>query len=113
MRGEQSSRREASSRSRGVHQQDLVRLGIKPDAVRAGNVAGARRGGGNVWSKMFRHQLAQLYCCSRGRVALAHVMRFFDEWRVTVNGGKQSRRAFDDAIKEIDADREVCAVDER
>src|SRR5215213_8126678 len=40
-------------------------------------------------------------------------MSFLDERRITIDGGKQYRRLFRDAIEKIYADREVRAVDHR
>ena len=61
---------------------------------------------------MFGHYVAQLQRRSGRRVFLSIVVRLFDKRVVTFDRGKQLRGVFRQTIEEIDADREIRAINE-
>src|SRR5688500_819367 len=111
-RGDERPGGEALARARGVRERHRVGRRVEADAVRAGDVARARRGDGDFAAVGVSHDVAQAQRRARRRVALARVVRLLDERRV-VEALEQLGGARDDAVEEVDADREVRAVDER
>src|SRR5947207_14733719 len=78
-RGDERARGEALARARRVRECDLVGLRVEADAVRAGNVSGARRGDGDFRCVTRGEYVAQPEGRARRRVALARVVRLFDD----------------------------------
>src|SRR5215213_2204895 len=79
----------------------------------AGDKACARAADGDFGRALCRQQVAQSKRRARRRVALTRMMRFLYERRVSFNTAEQFGGVRDDAVEEIDADREVRAVNER
>src|SRR5205085_2912206 len=112
-RGDERARGEALARARRVREQNLIGLRVEADAVCARNMSGARRGDGDFGVVTRGEYVAQTQRRARWRVALARVVRLLYERRVVVEAAEEFSRARDDSIKEVDAHREVRAVDQR
>src|SRR5882724_1164152 len=81
--------------------------------MRAGNVTGPRRGNGHVAVNFPADDLMKMDRSSRWRVAFSFVVSLFNKWIVRIHTAKQFSSARRYAIKELHADREIRAVNQR
>jgi hypothetical protein len=89
-RGEDATGGEAFAVACRVRQSYLICRRIEADAVRAGNMSGARARDGDVARETGGHDVVQFDRRAGWRVAFARVVRLFDEGRVIAVAAKSS-----------------------